>query len=126
MTKRVEQVESVIKRALAQTLSRDISDPRIEGLVSITDVDISPDLREARIGVSVLPDKYEKRTLAGLRAAAGHIHGRLKKRVDMRIVPHLNFVLDRQLKKQAEVLDALRHADDTVEPMDLPDSPELD
>lgn len=56
MTHRIEQVESTLRKALAQVLQRSISDPRIRGMVSITDVDVSPDMKQAKICVSVLPE----------------------------------------------------------------------
>jgi len=96
-----------MRKALAQVLQRKISDPRIRGMVSITEISISPDLKSARVYVSVLPDQYEKRTLAGLRAANRHIHGELKKLVAFRIVPHLDFRLDESLKKSSEIFDAI-------------------
>ncbi|MEM9415804.1 MAG: 30S ribosome-binding factor RbfA [Planctomycetota bacterium] len=107
MTHRVEQVESTMRKALAQVLQRKISDPRIRGMVSITKVDISPDLKTAKVMISVLPDQYEKRTLAGLRAANRHIHGELKKLVAFRVVPHLDFRLDSSLKTADDVFDAI-------------------
>lgn len=107
MTHRIEQVESTMRKALAQVLQRKISDPRIRGMVSITGLDVSPDLKTAKVMVSVLPDTYEKRTLAGLRAANRHIHNELKKLVAFRIVPHLDFRLDHTLKKTSEIFDAI-------------------
>ncbi|MFI4862413.1 MAG: 30S ribosome-binding factor RbfA [Phycisphaerales bacterium JB063] len=110
MTHRVEQVESTMRKALAQVLQRKISDPRIRGLVSITQVDVSPDMKAAKVLISVMPQQYEKRTLAGLRAANRHIHGELKKLVAFRIVPHLDFRLDTSLKDSDEVFDAINQA----------------
>lgn len=107
MTHRIEQAESTLRKALAQVLQRKISDPRIRGLVSITVLKISQDLKTAKVYVSVLPAEYEKRTLAGLRAADRHIQNEVKKLVALRIVPHLHFALDSSLKKADEVFDAL-------------------
>lgn len=103
MTHRIEQVESTLRKALAQVLQRSISDPRIRGLVSITQVDVSQDMKLAKVSVSVLPEEYAKRTLAGLKAANRHIQGEVKKLVALRIVPHLAFELDDSLK-QAELI----------------------
>lgn len=108
MTIRKQQVESVLKRAISQVLARQISDPRISGMVSVTHVDVSPDLHEAFVYVSVLPERHEKRTLYGLRHAAGYIQSLVIRSVKMRQVPNLEFRLDSSLKKQAEVLDAIR------------------
>ncbi len=96
-----------MRKALAQVLQRKISDPRIRGMVSITHIDVSPDMKTAKVFVSVLPDQYAKRTLAGLRAGNRHIHSELKKLVAFRIVPHLDFQLDSSLKKASDIMDAI-------------------
>jgi ribosome-binding factor A len=108
MSRRKEQVESTLMRTIAQVLQRQISDPRIVGLVSITRVKVSPDMKEAYVYVSVMPQKYESKTLHGLRHATGHIHGLVCKLVALRQVPRLDFRLDESLKKQAAVELAIR------------------
>ncbi|MEM1354610.1 MAG: 30S ribosome-binding factor RbfA [Planctomycetota bacterium] len=107
MTHRIEQAESTLRKALAQVLQRRISDPRIRGLVSITHLDISPDLKNAKVYISVLPGEFEKRTVAGLRAADRHIQNEVKKLVALRVVPHLQFELDSSLKCADAVFDAM-------------------
>lgn len=108
MSHRIPQVESTLKRALAQVLSRDLSDPRVEGLVSITAVEVSPDMRHARIGVSVFPGQKQRTTVAALNHASGHIHRLLGKHMAMRTMPHLRFEVDEGIKKEAAVLEAIR------------------
>lgn len=110
MTHRIEQVESTLRKALAQVLQRRISDPRIRGMVSITNVDISPDLKQAKVSVSVLPEEYARRTIAGLAAASRHIHNEIKKIVALRVVPHLKFELDVSLKQAEQVYKAIDEA----------------
>ncbi len=103
MSHRKEQVESTLTRVISQVLMREMSDPRLVGMISITHVDASPDLRQAKVYVSVLPEKYEKRTLAALRHASRHIHAKVSKRVALRMVPHLDFGIDPSIKKQAQI-----------------------
>lgn len=110
MTKRIEQAESTLRKALAQVLQRNISDPRIRGMVSITQVVISQDLKQAKVGVSVLPEEYAKRTVSGLKAASRHIHSEVMKLVALRVVPHLRFELDESLKQADEVFQAIDQA----------------
>lgn len=107
MTFRKQQIESVLKRTISELLIRKISDPRIVGLVSITAIDASPDLSRATVWVSVLPQEHEKTTTAGLNHAAPYIHGLLRKSVTFRTVPHLDFRLDHDLKKQSSVMAAI-------------------
>lgn len=128
MSIRTDQVSSVLQRAISQVLAKEISDPRIVGMVSITKVDVSPDMANAGVYVSILPAQYEKRTLAGLRHATTHIRNRVLKNVRLRQVPRLEFKLDTSLKKQAEVLadigEAVAREEQTqAQPHALPDNP---
>lgn len=107
MSHRIAQIESTLKRAVAQVLIRRVSDPRIVGMVSVTRVEVTPDMREATAYVSVLPEKYQARTIAGLQAAHRHIQSMTGKLVSFDM-PHLRFKLDEGLKKEAGVLDAIR------------------
>ena len=107
MTQRQKQIESLLQRAVAQVLQRGLADPRIKGMVSITRVDVSPDLKQASVYVSILPENHESATLHGLEAASHHIQQQIKKLVALRLVPHLRFKLDQDLKKQAAVLAAI-------------------
>ena len=107
MSYRKQQVESTLKRTISQVLSRRLSDPRIVGMVSITRVDVSPDMHNATVYISVLPDTYQRRSLGGLRHAARHIHSLVQSAVAMRTVPRLSFQLDESLKKQNEIFEAI-------------------
>jgi ribosome-binding factor A len=108
MSHRLPQIESTLKRALATVLSQRLSDPRIEGMVSVTQVTVSPDLHDAYVYVSVLPAKYQSRTIYGLRHATGHIHQLVCREVSMRTVPRLEFRLDESLKRQAKIMGAIQ------------------
>ena len=110
MKHRLAQIESTLKRAVAEVLSQHLSDPRVTGLVSVTRVTVSPDLHDAYVFISVLPAKYEKRTMMGLRHAVGHIHALVCRAVRMRTVPRLEFRLDESIKRQAEVDRAIHRA----------------
>lgn len=112
MTRHKEQVDAVVHRGIQKILSRGLNDPRVRGLVSIVNVSVSPDLSQARIGCSVLPEKYAESALYGLNAAAGWIGRRLASEVRMRRVPRLKFVLDQSIKKEARVLGAIQDAMD--------------
>ncbi len=125
MSHRIEQIESTLKRAVAQVLSHELSDPRIRGLVSVLYVKVSPDLHDAYVYVSVLPQAYEARTLYGLRAALMHIQGKVKKAVSMRTVPHLEFRLDDSVKRQAKLDAAIRKGQQAGPSKPLPEGESL-
>ena len=101
MSHRREQIESTLHRAVSQVLVRDLSDPRIRGLVSVTRVKLSEDMRDLRVWVSVLPAKFGPRSVSGLRAAAAHVHRHVCALVDLR------FELDKELEKQESIYDAI-------------------
>ncbi len=116
MTVRKQQIESTLKRLISHALQARISDPRIAGLVSITRIDLSPDHAQARVFVSVMPQQHERRTIAGLRSGAGHIASLVRPQMHMRRFPRLVFELDDSLKKQAEVMQAIREGLDLEGP----------
>ena len=107
MSIRKQQVESLLKRTVATVLQRGLADPRIRGLISVTKVDTSPDLRHATVYVSILPEEHESITMHGLKDATMHVQQLVKKAVALRAVPHLRFRLDQDLKKQADVFAAI-------------------
>ena len=109
MSHRLKQVESMLQRAISQVLQRHLADPRIGGLISVTRVKVSADIRHAQVGVSVIPATAQKKVLVGLQHASGHIHTLIRKLVALRTVPHLEFRLDESLKKQAAVFDAIQN-----------------
>ena len=102
------QVESLIQRETARVLQRGLADPRIKGMVSITRVECSIDLKTAKVLISVTPERHEELTMHGLRDATRFIQNKVKEKVALRVVPHLRFVIDESLKKQAAVLEAIQ------------------
>ena len=107
MSHRREQIESTLRKAISMVLVRDLSDPRIRGMVSVSRVKLSEDMRDLRVWITVLPAKYAARSVAGLRAAAAHVHRHVCELVDLRTVPHLRFELDVELEKQETIYDAI-------------------
>ncbi|MEX0741619.1 MAG: 30S ribosome-binding factor RbfA [Phycisphaeraceae bacterium] len=124
MSRRREQFTSTLTRALSTVLTTRLNDPRIAGMITVTKMEVSPDFRHAVVGISVMPEKHESRTLHGLKHAARHIQALLYKEVRTRTIPHLHFELDRSLKKQADMLDLIRKAVESSEP--APGSDDVD
>ena len=109
-TRKREQMASTIQRELQNTLARGLNDPRVRGLITVTEVELLEDLTEARIGISVMPDEHADLTLHGLKAAARHLRRQVGDRVRTRRLPDFVFRLDAQYKKQADVLGAIARA----------------
>ena len=112
MTHRTEQIESTLRRVISDVLTRQLADPRVRGLVSVTEVKVSPDRKQAHVFFSVIPQKYESRTLHALQSAWGYIHTKVFKAVSMKTVPTFEFRLDRSMKQEAVVLAAIRQGVD--------------
>lgn len=94
---RVEKLQELIKQEMSKMLLKEIKDPRI-GFVTVTDVEMTSNLREAKIFVSILggDDKIQE-SLEGLKSALGFIRREIGKRIRMRYVPKISFDLDTSL-----------------------------
>ena len=110
MSRRAEQFASTLQHALQELISRGLQDPRVSGLITVTSLEVSPDLKTAFVGISVLPNDRQELTFHGLKSAASHLRHVLGEKLVTRQVPELVFRLDRSLKKQAGVLEALAKA----------------
>lgn len=108
MSTRTEKVEELLKVEISDIILRGLKDPRI-GFVTITDVEITPDLKYAKVYVSVLADDIEKRkNLKGLNSAAGFIRNELGKRIRMRVIPTLEFKFDESIEQGIRMFELLQ------------------
>ena len=123
---RPKQVSSVLSRVIQERIIRGFADPRIRGLVSVTKVELSADLLTAWIGISVLPDKYGTRVLAGLRSADGLFRKLVRDETSLRRVPRLIFRLDTSVKDEAALDAAIRDGLDSVKRDDAEETDPVD
>ncbi len=107
MTRRTERINEVLREELSELISRELRDPRIGSIVSIVDIETQDDLRQAKVHVSVMGSPEEKKaTIAALTSASGWLHRSITKRLSMRSVPYLVFVLDETMER-ADRIDRL-------------------
>lgn len=108
---------STIQRELAMMILRDLSDPRLTGLPSITRVSVSPDLSIADVYITVMGTPgHQTAALNALRHSAGLMRTRLTKSLTMRVAPFLKFHFDEALKKELAIQEVLRKvADENAE-----------
>ncbi len=112
MSRRTEQVGEFLREELTDIIRREVKDPRV-GFMSVTRVEVPPDLRSARIYVSVLGSDDERRaTLTALRSAAGFIRHHLRPRLRMRQIPDLEFRDDRSMEHADQIARALQELDE--------------
>jgi len=100
-TNRTQRIGEQIQRELAEMIGRELRDPRI-GMVTISDVDVSPDLTHAKVFFTVIGAPGAV-AAEGLNAAAGHLHHLLFKRLQLRTVPQLRFVHDASVERGFEI-----------------------
>ncbi len=107
-TQRALRVSQSIKRELSEIIKRDLEDPRIAGIVSITEVECPPDCRAAKVFVSVFGDEDEQsNTMQALNEHLGFIRGEICRRLQLRFAPEIQFKLDRSLERGARVSDLI-------------------
>ncbi len=95
----MRRVNESIKEILGDAITTELKDPRI-GFVTVTDVDTSPDLRAARVYVSVLGTEEEReRSLAGLRSSHGFLQGKIASAMRMKRTPTLTFEYDESVER---------------------------
>ena len=105
MSRRVDRVNELLRTEISNLLAREIKDPRLARVISITEVVASSDLRSARVYVSVMGrDTDRKAAMDGIRSAASFLRRELRERVNLRHTPHLTFVLDDSIEEGARVL----------------------
>jgi ribosome-binding factor A len=111
LSRRTRQVGEFLREELSDIIRTEVKDPRI-GFFSVTHVEMSPDLRMARVYISVLGTEEERTaTLTALRSAAGFIRHHLKPRLRMRQIPELDFRDDRSMEHAEEIARTLRELD---------------
>ncbi len=116
-SRRQRQVGELLHQEISRIIQYETKDPRL-GFVTITGVDVSPDMRQARVHVTVFGDKTEvKNTLEGLASGASYYRRRLGQSLSLRHIPELSFKLDTSLEYGLHIealLDTIQ--DDSDEP----------
>ena len=108
-SKRIGRINEEIQREMS-SLIRTVKDPRVAdaGMVSVTAVETTPDLKYAKIYISVLDKSASAQALKGLKSASGYLRRELGRALNLRNTPELTFVRDDSIDKGAHILDMLR------------------
>lgn len=105
---RAERVAQQIKRELSDLIRRGLKDPRIGGIVSVTDVECTADCRSVRVYISVFGEEEQRQgTLTALNEEVGFIRGELGRRLGLRYAPEMTIKLDDSLERGSKVSDLL-------------------
>lgn len=107
-SRRTQKVAEAIREVVGMAILAELKDPRIEH-VTVTYVEVSSDLRHAKVRVSVMGDaSQQERSLQGLKSAAGYLQAKIAQRVNLRYTPRLTFLLDQGVKRSIEVAQILQ------------------
>ena len=91
---RLGRVNEELRKALSQIIDYEVKNSNVTGMISVTKVKVTPDLKYAKVYVSILNSKSNEKTLEGLKASAGFIRTSLAKKVNLRITPVIVFEYD--------------------------------
>ena len=104
---RIGRINEEIQREMS-SLIRTVKDPRVTGLISVTAVDTTPDLKYCKLYISVLDKSDVNQVLKGLKSASGYLRRELGRTLNLRNTPELTFVRDDSIDHGAHILDMLR------------------
>lgn len=112
---RSDRVKELLRQEISQIIREEIKDPRI-GFATVTDVEISQDLRHAKVFISIYGDEDNRnQTLKGLQSASGFIRGEVGKRIRMKHVPEILFRFDESIERGARIFELLHEIENEDE-----------
>ena len=100
---RLERIDEELKKEISNIINYELKNPKVTGLISVTKTKITPDLKYAKVYVSILNSKNTKETLANLKKSSGYIRTEIAKRINLRITPELIFILDDSMEYGAKI-----------------------
>ena len=115
--KRADRVKHLLQQEISRILQLDIKDPRVK-LVTVTKVNLTTDLRDAKVFISSLDSSIEREDLlSGLTRARGYVRGELGRRLKLKYIPNIEFVFDDSLDQQERILNLIDqiHSEETTE-----------
>ena len=123
MSRRTDRINEQLREEISILLTRSIKDPRLNGVISITRVVSSSDLRSARAYISVMGNQQVKQeALEGIRSAASFLRRELRDRINMKHTPFLTYELDDSMEEADQLLRLMNHIKpvnhrpDTIDP----------
>jgi ribosome-binding factor A len=111
-SRRQEKLKRIIKEAVSDIIQNRLNDPRIDGFVTITEIEVSSDIRKADISISILAvdEATSNKTFIAIKHASTHIQSMLAERMTTRFTPILRFTKDEKMKKTLETLRIIEEA----------------
>jgi ribosome-binding factor A len=123
-SRRAQKVAEAIREVVSMTILTELQDPRVRD-VTVTYVEVSGDLRHAKVHVSVMGDQARQElSMRGLQSATGFLQSKIGRRIDLRYTPRLHFVLDQGVKQSIEIsriLDEILPREEPADPAEAID-----
>ena len=113
---RMGRIGEEYKKELSQIIDRDLKDPSITGMISVTKVKVSGDLKYAKVYVSMLNAKDNKQVLAALKKSAGFVRTEVAKRINLRTTPEIIFIFDDSIEYGARIDTILKNVIKDIKP----------
>lgn len=106
-SRRVLKAAEAVREAVSMAILTGLKDPRVQD-VTVTFVEMTPDMRQAKVHVSIMGDETKQRlSLAGLKSAAGYLQSKVADRIETRYTPRLEFILDQGVKRSIQIAEIL-------------------
>ena len=115
---RMSRVDEELKKEISNIITYDLKDPNITGLISVTKVKASGDLKYAKVYVSMLNAKDNKQVLAALKKSAGFVRTEIAKRINLRTTPEIIFIFDDSIEYGSRIDTILKEVIKDIKPED--------
>ncbi|MBQ8615075.1 MAG: 30S ribosome-binding factor RbfA [Clostridia bacterium] len=113
---RIERINSEIQKAISHIIDNDVRDPQIDAIISVSNVETTPDLSYCRVFITSIGTTPSDEVLARIKGAAGFIRGKLSKMVNLRITPRLEFLKDESVEYASNIEGILKNITYSTEP----------
>ena len=113
---RLNRIDEEMKKEISHIITYDLKDPNITGLISVTKVKVSGDLKYAKVYVSMLTAKDNKQVLAALKKSAGFVRTEVAKRINLRTTPEIIFIFDDSIEYGARIDTILKNVIKDIKP----------
>lgn len=101
---RLDRISEEVRKEVSEIIRNDLKDPRIASMTTVVAAEVTPDLRYAKVFISVLGSEEEKKaTLKGLQSAAGYVRKEVGERINLRYNPEIIFELDKSIEHGAHI-----------------------
>lgn len=115
---RMNRVDEELKREVSNIINYELNNPKVTGLISVTRVKVTPDLRYARVYISMINEKNQKATLSALKQSAGYIRTLVAKKVNLRTTPEIIFEFDESIEYGAKIDSIINEIAKDLKPLD--------